>query len=78
MRYKLKTPVELGTETLTEVTVQKPKGKHLKKMPLSPETFEDLLPVAAALLGQPTAFFDQLAPEDYLEIQKIVFDFLPQ
>ena len=75
MIYTLKEPVQLGTETISEITFEKPKGKHMRKMPVEYSSVNDLIPVMCALCNQPSAFFDEVSLEDFQEIMVFLQDF---
>lgn len=70
-------PVEWGEDTITEVRLRKPKGKHFKKLPVDPKTFGDIFPFVAAISDQPPAVLDELGTEDILEVMDAVADFIP-
>ena len=73
----LKEPIQLGSETITELNFQKAKAKHFKKMKLAELDIEGLLNIASSLTGQTTVCMDNLSPEDMLEVVAYVGKLLP-
>lgn len=69
-------PVVFGSETVTEITLQRPKGKHLRKLPMDPGV-GDFLDLAGNLCGRPRSFMDELDAEDVMKVAEAVADFLP-
>ena len=69
-------PVNFGSEEVTEVVLQRPKGKHLRKLPMDPGV-GDFLDLAGNLCGRPRTFMDELDAEDVMKIAEAVADFLP-
>jgi hypothetical protein len=72
---KLKTPVTWGSEVIFELTVQKPKAKHVRNLPAEPKT-GDLLDLAASLCGQTPRLIDELSIEDMTALMEVVGSFL--
>lgn len=70
-------PVEWGEETITEIKLRSPKGKHFKKLPVEPKTFGDIFPFVAAISDQPPAVLDELGAEDIISLMDAVADFIP-
>lgn len=73
---KLNEPVEHGSETITEMTVVKPRGKHLRKLPANPTT-GDNLDLLARLTGHPPSVIDELGADDIEKLSMAVEGFLP-
>ena len=73
---KLREPIPFGSETITELTLRKPKAKDFRRMPMSPG-IGDLLDLAGQLSAQPKAVIDELGPEDMQEVLERVGDFFP-
>lgn len=71
----LSEPVEHGTETISALEIKQPKAKHLRSMPLEPNT-GDLLDLAARLAGQPPSVIDELGMSDMTEVLTVVGDFI--
>ena len=74
---KLQTAIERGTETITEIVVSKPKGKHFKKLPTEPKTVAELWPFMCAICNQPPSVLDELDSDDFLEVMQVVENFIP-
>lgn len=72
---KLKSPVQWGSEVIFELTVQKPKAKHVRHLPAEPKT-GDLLDLAANLCGQTPRMIDELSIEDMTSLMEVVGGFL--
>lgn len=77
MIHKLSFPVTWDGENVQELEFQRPKGKHLKRMPAEP-TMKDLLVLASKVCKQayPPSFFDELDGVDVVAIAEVMGDFL--
>lgn len=73
---KLKYPYKYGQEEITEITLRRPKGKDLRKLPAAMDT-GDILNLAAALSGHAPSVIDEMDAEDVVEVIEAVSDFLP-
>lgn len=73
---KLKDPIQFGSETISELVLQKPKAKHFRALPTQPDT-GDILNLAGKLCGQPPSVIDELSIEDMAAVMEAVSDFLP-
>ena len=73
--YKLKHPFEWGSETISEIEISRPKGKHLKKFGEGIK-IGDMVNVASACSGHAPPVFDEMDGEDYVAIVGIVSNFL--
>jgi len=71
----LSEPVEHGSETITTLEIKPPKAKHLRSMPLEPNT-GDLLDLAAKLAGHPPSVIDELGMKDMTEVLTVVGNFI--
>jgi len=71
----LSEPVEHGTETISVLEIKPPKAKHLRSMPLEPNT-GDLLDLAAKLAGQPPSVIDEMSMNDMTEVLTVVGNFI--
>ncbi len=67
----LQEPIKWGSETITELTLRKPKAKDLRRFPTQPTT-GDILDLAATLSGRPSAVIDELDVPDMLEICEVI------
>lgn len=72
---KLREPIQFGSETITELTLRKPKAKDFRNMPAEPNV-GDLLNLAGRLSGQPPSVIDELGVDDMLEVLGIVEVFI--
>lgn len=72
---KLKHPIEWGSETVSELTLRRPKAKDLRKFPAEP-TQGDILDLAGALAGREKSFMDELDISDLSAVNKAVAGFL--
>lgn len=75
-KLKLKHPIEVGTETIGELNVRRPKAKDFRRLPAKP-AFGDILDMAAKLCDVPGSTIDELDPEDLMPLMDLVGDFLP-
>ena len=72
---KLRTPVEMGSERITEITFQRPKGKHLKKIGTEVNG-ETVMTIASKISGHPPMLFDELDVFDWRKVGEVIGDFL--
>jgi hypothetical protein len=77
----LKYPVKNGNDIVTELIATRPKGKHLKKMPVgyfdNPDAkLEGIVPFICSWLGITTQVFDELDAEDVMVVMETMGDFL--
>lgn len=72
--YKLKTPVELGSETITEIRVGKIKGKHMRSLPADPKSYTmgTMMDLASKVVGESSAVLDEMDSEDLMEVIGLV------
>lgn len=63
--YKLKEPIQFGSETITEFELQRPKAKHIRNMPMKP-TMGDMIDVVGKLAAQPKKVVDELSQDDLM------------
>lgn len=75
---KLDEPVTLGSQTISELVVQPPKGRHIRKLPIDVDDFDlgTLLDLAVKLTGQPETVIDDLDAGDALRLAGAVGKFL--
>jgi hypothetical protein len=67
-------PVEFQEKTYTQITLNRPKGKHLKKMPPDPG-FKDFMLLAARVSDVPSIIFEELDGSDTTKIVEVMGDF---
>lgn len=72
---KLDFPIDWDGQTIEEIVLQRPKGKHLKKMPGEPG-IKDLLALASRVSGHPSMIFDELDGSDVTKVCEAIGDFL--
>lgn len=76
-RMTLKTPLQNGSETITELVFQGPlKGRHMKGLPLA-LCYDHLLTIGGRMCGQPPSVMEELCGEDLATVLGVVTDFLP-
>ena len=77
--HELKTPVMLGSEEITEIKYNAPKGKQMRKMRLQADgapVQSSLIDVMAACSDQAPPFYDLIAAADYIECLGIIGNFI--
>lgn len=72
---KLSREYSWGSETITEITVNQPKGKHLRALPAEPR-LHDLLELASKCSGISSKLVDELDGPDAIELSKAVGELL--
>lgn len=72
---KLKYPFDFGDRKVTEVTLERLKGKHIKKLGATPKMV-DLLELASKSAGEPPALFDEMDAEDVSAVTEVIGGFL--
>lgn len=80
--YKLKYPIEIRdkdsgavTETITEFTIKRPKGKQLRATDRAEGDVARSLALIAAVSDQPPSIMELLDAEDFVALGDIVGDF---
>ena len=61
---KLQDPIEYGAEVIAELSIQKPRAKHFKRLSFEAPSFAEMLDVLGQLAGQPPSVIDELSWED--------------
>lgn len=78
VEIELKFPVSYGDETVTHVTVRRPRGKDLKGLKNIKESTNDQMLFISRLIGQPISFVDELdLATDLGAIMEAAMGFLP-
>lgn len=72
---KLLEPIEWGDETIKEVTLKPPRGKHIKTLP-TPPAIKDMINLGSKLSGISVSVFDEMCSEDVLAIVTAVGELL--
>jgi len=82
-RIKLNTPVQFGSETISELTLREPTARDMRGINISftgdgggSIRMGDMLDLAAKLAGQPPSVIDSLSPTDAMEVMGIVGGFM--
>ena len=75
VEFALSVPVQFGSESVDRITLQPPKGKHIRDMPLEPG-IGYMMTIASRISGRPPSFFDEMAAEDVTELSAVVSGFL--
>jgi hypothetical protein len=72
--YPLAHPVELAGEIITEVTIGRIKGKHMRKLPADPKeyTLGTIMDLAAKAMGETSVLLDEMDSEDVQGVCEIV------
>lgn len=73
--YKLEHPFEYDGNRIESLTLQRPKGKHIKNFSTNPST-SDMITLAAKISGQPTTFFDEMDAVDVIGVAEVIGNFL--
>lgn len=78
MRYTLKHPVSVGSETFTHIEIGTIKGKHMRALPGDPKayTMGTIMELAQRISGQPSLVFDEMHADDLMEVCAIVGELL--
>src|SRR4051812_33370559 len=73
----LKEPIQIGSQTVSEIRFRPIRGKHLKGLKLvNIETIDPILTLASRLSGETDLLFDSMGVEDLAAVQEIVTGFL--
>jgi hypothetical protein len=73
--YALKKPIQVGSETITELRFRAVKAKDLRQLPTENRTMGDMLNIVGKLCGQPPNVIDELGDEDLQEVSSFVGGF---
>ena len=74
--FKLKEPIEFGSEIITEIKLASMKAKHLRGMNIQNMQFDDFLTLIGNLGQLTPSQVDELGTEDLFEIVEVVGGFL--
>ncbi len=73
----LASPIMAHGETLTMLTLRRPKARELRSMPMRANmVMGDLYDVAAACADVPASSIDQLDAADLMQVMEVIGDFL--
>lgn len=73
---QLDEPVKHGEEEYRVLEICKPRGKHLRDLPMNP-TMGDMLNLAADLASVPYSVMDELSFADIEQVMDAVGNFMP-
>lgn len=68
-------PIQWGEETVSEITIEPLKAKHMKNLSANPK-FSELLDIACKASDQSKAVFDELDSSDAMKVVEAVSDLL--
>lgn len=72
---KLVEPITFGSETVSEVVLKSPRGKHLKLLPPNP-ALKDILNMASKVSGVSGAVIDEMCSTDVIAIAEAMGELL--
>jgi len=72
---KLSKSYSWANETISEVTINQPKGKHLRKLPAEPR-LNDILELVSACSGISSKLLDEMESPDCMELSKAMGELL--
>lgn len=75
MKIKLATPIQYGTETITELELRAPKAKDMRGMPVS-MGMDDMLTLASRCSAQPPSVIDELSFDDLTAVMEVIGNFI--
>ena len=73
-KIKLNTPIQWGTETITELELRAPKAKDMRGMPLQ-LAMDDMLTLASRCTAQPPSVIDELEFNDLTRVMEEIGNF---
>lgn len=81
-RVKLRRPVTIGEQTISEVTVRRPKVKDLRAMERAREPggteMDQGVAMAAALCDLAVEVVDEMDAADFASVSEVITGFLPK
>lgn len=75
MKIKLTTPIQHGSETISELELRAPKAKDMRGMPLKME-MDDMLTLASRCTAQPPSVIDELSFDDLTAVMETIGGFI--
>jgi|AVFP01.1.fsa_nt_gi hypothetical protein len=72
---KLDDPIEWGDETISEIKLKKPRGKHIKNLGDDIKV-GDMLKIASKVSGVSMGVFDELSSSDCMKVAEAVGELL--
>lgn len=73
---KLSEPIEWGSEAITEITLQRPRAKHIKNISTKDVKIADMLAIASKLSGVSASALDELSMDDMHKVVEAVGELL--
>lgn len=73
---KLSEPIEANGEIITEITLQQPRAKHMRGLPVGAISMGALLNLASEVSGVPPSSMDKLTGGDAMKVVEAVGNFL--
>ena len=75
--YKLKYPIQIGSELIADIKIKRPKGKHFRKMRALGKdmSFADVLDMIASLAGLAPSVIDEMDIEDVTALGELMNGF---
>lgn len=73
---KLKSPIQFGSETITQLRLRPPKAKDMRGLPLQ-MNMDSMLTLAGRCAEQPPSVIDELSFEDLQAVMEAITSFLP-
>lgn len=78
VKITLNYPIEFGDETVSEVTLRRPRGKDLKGLHNLSTSHDDQIKLIARLIGRPVSFVEEMdLSSDLMKIMEETERFLP-
>jgi hypothetical protein len=74
-KIKLSSPIQYGTELISELEVSPPKAKHMRGMALQ-MGMDDMLTLASRCTAQPPSVIDELSFNDLTAVMEVLGNFL--
>lgn len=71
---KLQTPIEFGSEQVSELAFQELKAKHMRHLPKE-VGMNEILKLASTLTGLPDKFIDELSSQDTMRVIEVINGF---
>jgi len=75
MKIKLTTPIQYGTETISELELRPPKAKDMRGLPLK-MGMDDMLTLASRCTAQPPSVIDELSFDDVTAVMEAIGNFI--
>lgn len=73
---ELKYPVKNGDEQLTSITLRRPLGRDMRRLPAEP-SMGHMMELAACVSGLPDVVWDRMDAEDVTRAMEVIAGFLP-